>query len=120
MSNKKSLDVPGIIERAKQAIGITTDTELANLLGIKQNTVSSWRKRKNIDLLSIIAICQDVSADWLLYGIGSPELGTDTDRTARLINLMLRDMDEDRKRDLLKKIQIDQLLEKLLKERKAA
>lgn len=120
MSTKKSLDVQKIIERAKQVIGISTDTELANLLNIKQNTVSSWKRRGNIDLIPILALCADVSADWLLYGIGSPELGTEMDRTTRLINEMIRDMEEEQRREILKKIQVEKLLNNLLQERKAA
>jgi len=60
MSREKLQDVIKIIERAKLVLGVKTDTELANILEIKQPTVSSWRKRGNIDLISIIKRCDNV------------------------------------------------------------
>lgn len=50
------MDVRKVIERAKIALGVSTDTELAKLLGVKQNTISAWKTRGNIDLVSIIML----------------------------------------------------------------
>ena len=93
MSSKNSLDVNKIIERTRSALNIRTDAELAKVLNLRPNTIAMWKTRGYVDLHAILTICKHVSADWLIYGIGSPELGTDADRTTRLINLMLRDME---------------------------
>lgn len=120
MSREKSLDVQGIIDRAKQVLGISTDIELANLLGIKQNTVSSWKRRGNIDLVSIIKLCANVSTDWLIHGIGSAECGMETDRTTRMINTLLKDMDEEEKRSVLKNLEKDKFITEMMEKYKCA
>jgi hypothetical protein len=120
MSRKNSLNVGKIIERAKQYLKIRTDAELATALDLKPNAITMWKSRGSADIAAILTICESVSADWLLYGIGSPELGTEMDRTTRLINEMIRDMEEEQRRDILKKIQVEKLLNNLLQERKAA
>jgi len=113
MSKEKAFDVIGIIERAKKYLKIRTDTELATLLNIKQNTVSAWRKRGNIDLISVINLCANVSTDWLIYGKGSPEDGIDP--VTKKILTMLEGMDEEQKRDVLRYVKKEKLLEELLK-----
>jgi len=113
MSIKKLQDVIGIIERAKLVLGIKTDTELANILKINQSTVASWRRRGNIDLVAIINLCNNVSTDWLIYGKGSPEDAADP--ITKKILTMLEGMDEEQKRDVLRYVKKEKLLEELLK-----
>jgi len=40
--------IENIIERMKQATETKTDLELAAVLGIRSNTISTWRKRQSI------------------------------------------------------------------------
>lgn len=54
-----------ILDKLSKAIGVNTDTELANVLGVKQNTVSSWRSRGSIDFALIISKCDDIDLNWL-------------------------------------------------------
>jgi SOS-response transcriptional repressor LexA len=71
MATKKSRSAI-IIDRLKLALGITKNKELADILGISANTVSSWKSRDSIDLELIVAKCESVSVDWLLRGEGEP------------------------------------------------
>ncbi|MBF0556562.1 MAG: helix-turn-helix domain-containing protein [Nitrospirae bacterium] len=57
----------------KQLHGIKTDTELASVFNVRQNTVSAWRARKTIPYDQIVLMCErmSVSLSWLLTGKGS-------------------------------------------------
>lgn len=55
-----------IIERLKQHYGFQTNTQLANKLGVAQNTISGWIKRNSIDYDLIFSKCDDVDLNWLL------------------------------------------------------
>jgi uncharacterized protein YjcR len=46
MSSKNFLNVRQILERLKQALKIKTDTELAHILGVRPNTISTWKKKR--------------------------------------------------------------------------
>lgn len=60
-----------IINEIKSHLNYKTDTELADFLGVKQPTISTWRKRNTIDYELIIAKCNDIDANWLITGEGS-------------------------------------------------
>jgi phage repressor protein C with HTH and peptisase S24 domain len=72
MSSKKSHDVKKILERFKQALNIYTDSSLAEYLGIKPNTISTWRARNTIDFELLFSKCEDININWLLTGEGEP------------------------------------------------
>lgn len=59
-----------ILERVKQAHKLTTDTELAELLGVSQGALSNWKSRAsgNIDL--IFSKCESFNLNWLYRGTG--------------------------------------------------
>ena len=59
-----------IINEIKSHLNYKTDTELADFLGVKQPTISTWRKRNTIDYELIIAKCNDIDANWLITGEG--------------------------------------------------
>lgn len=65
---KETPDKNVIIQRLKQYYGLSTNTELANKLGVAQNTISGWIKRNSIDYDLIISKCEDVDFNWLLSG----------------------------------------------------
>ncbi|WP_319405132.1 helix-turn-helix domain-containing protein [uncultured Desulfosarcina sp.] len=62
-----------ILERIKIALNAKNDSEVAAVMGIKQQSVTSARKRGKIPPRWITKIAQerDISSDWLLFGIGS-------------------------------------------------
>lgn len=114
MSTRKTLDVIKIIKRAKITLGLKTDTELANLLDVSQSTIAAWKSRGNIDFVKIITICNNVSTDWLLHGTG--EMNPDAqnkDDIIEKITLMLKDMDMDQRRDVLKYAEKEELFKKM-------
>jgi hypothetical protein len=123
MSRKKLLGVVDIIKRAKIALGLKTDTQLAKLLDVKQSTIPAWKRRGNIDLAALVTLCNNVSADWLIHGIGEINpAAQDEDDITEKINMMLKDMDIDQRRDVLKYAEKEELFKKmkeLYKERAA-
>ena len=58
------MDKSLILNEIRKYLNIKTDTEFANFLGIKQNTLSSWKARNSIDYDLIISKC-----DYLLSKI---------------------------------------------------
>lgn len=65
------MDKSLILNEIRKYLNIKTDTEFANFLGIKQNTLSSWKARNSIDYDLIISKCDYLNANWLLTGEGS-------------------------------------------------
>ncbi len=64
------MDKSLIINRIKLHLGIKTDSEFAEFLGVKQPAISNWRRRNTIDYELIITKCNDINANWLLTGQG--------------------------------------------------
>jgi len=65
------MDKSLILNEIRKYLNSKTDTEFANFLGIKQNTLSSWKARNSIDYDLIISKCDYLNANWLLTGEGS-------------------------------------------------
>ena len=69
-----NLDVPGIIKRAKQALNLKRDSELAEFLGVSRATVTNWAARNSIDFrLLLDKLGNTVDYNWLLLGKRQPE-----------------------------------------------
>lgn len=64
------MDKSLIINDIKNHLSFKTDKEFAEFLGIKQNTLSTWRSRNMIDYDLIISKCDFIDANWLLTGKG--------------------------------------------------
>lgn len=64
------MDKSFIINQIKLHLGIKTDSGFAEFLGVKQPTISTWRKRNTIDYDLIITKCNNIDANWLLTGEG--------------------------------------------------
>lgn len=47
------------------------NTKFANLLGVSQQVVANWKKRGVLDYELILEKLPEVSAEWLMRGIGS-------------------------------------------------
>ncbi len=56
------------IKRLKSALKISRDIELAELLGIKQNTISGWKNRNSVDMQLIIKKFPDIDVNYLIKG----------------------------------------------------
>ncbi|HUH35109.1 MAG TPA: S24 family peptidase [Moheibacter sp.] len=77
------MDKSLILNEIKKHLKFKTDTELANFLGVKQNTISTWKARNTIDYDLIITKCDFINANWLLTGKG--EMLKDTQLKASAI-----------------------------------
>lgn len=66
-------DIYKILNRIKGWFDISTDAELADLLGVKQNTISSWRSRGSIPYKKIIAFCKKHDIDKNHFFEGDPK-----------------------------------------------
>lgn len=47
-----------ILKKLKKSLKISTDIELSEILNVKPNTISTWKKRNSLDYSCIISICQ--------------------------------------------------------------
>ncbi|MGE4291267.1 MAG: helix-turn-helix domain-containing protein [Desulfovibrio sp.] len=67
-------------ERIFEACGVRRDAELARLLNIRPQSIAAARKRKQIPFgwIETITDTFDVSADWLLFGIGGSTRKSDS------------------------------------------
>lgn len=59
-----------ILNEIKNHLNYKNDKDFALHLGIKQNTLSSWKARNTMDYDLIISKCDFIDANWLLTGKG--------------------------------------------------
>lgn len=63
MSSSKSRS--GIIlDRLRAVLGVATDTEMAQIIGVAQSTYAGWKARDTADLLRVISVCDSYKIDW--------------------------------------------------------
>ncbi|MDD3553245.1 MAG: helix-turn-helix transcriptional regulator [Deltaproteobacteria bacterium] len=117
--------MPDFKDRLKQCIREEPVAAFARRCGLPEATIRSYLNGKKpvYDKLVRIADAAGVSIDWLATGRGSMRPHTHPrtqpiDDIEEKILIMLNDMDEDKKRDVLKYIQEKKLLMELLEERK--
>lgn len=65
------------IERLKRIFNVKFDTGLSKALGLHQSTLSSWRLRGTLDLKLIYDRIENVSLDYIVYGVGSEFIETE-------------------------------------------
>ncbi|TSE08755.1 helix-turn-helix domain-containing protein [Aquimarina algiphila] len=63
MTKIKSQNAILILDRLKELLEIDSDFSLSEYLGVKANTISSWKKRNSLDYSLIIAKCEHESFD---------------------------------------------------------
>jgi transcriptional regulator with XRE-family HTH domain len=61
------------IKQALEARGVRKQHALASALKVHESAITRWKENGRMSLDSAIALCRelDVSADWLLLGLGS-------------------------------------------------
>lgn len=52
-----------VLQRLKDHLGIRTNVELSDILEIKPNTLSTWKKRNTLDYRRILAVCHTHKLD---------------------------------------------------------
>jgi hypothetical protein len=60
-----------IIERLRAYFQVNNDYQVAYKLGIKQNTISAWKRRNTVDHELLITKCANANLNWLFRGIGN-------------------------------------------------
>ena len=85
--SNKTKDATEILDRLALALGMTSDVELAEALGVGRSTVGVWKSRGTIPIRHFIDLAKRSSLDlnWLLLGEGERERrqdgrGTQPDR----------------------------------------
>jgi hypothetical protein len=108
----EAVNAAAVIERMKEAVECRSDAELAEFLGIRKTTVSSWRQRGSVPYAECVRIAYHThsSLDWLITGRekvdmydGLLEAGIDWELMAVVVFAMekrglLDDVDDDWKR----------------------
>ncbi|WPC10772.1 helix-turn-helix domain-containing protein [Riemerella anatipestifer] len=64
------IDKSLILKKIKEVYDFKSDTEFANFLGVKPQTISSWHSRNTFDTDLIYSKCVNINADFLLSGEG--------------------------------------------------
>lgn len=116
MSKENSQYAKEILDRVKFFLKLRTDTELASVLEIKSNTLSTWKKRGKVDLAALFSACEGANLNWLLYGTGTMRAGQLDPVTGRVV-AMLETMDKEQRRDVLRFTEKEQLICELQHER---
>ncbi len=57
-----------ILERLKTALGLTSDSQLADFLGVKRSKITQWRIYGTLDYNFIISKCPQVDLNYLFRG----------------------------------------------------
>jgi hypothetical protein len=72
MQENNSLNANLVLSKLKKLMKISTDIELSELLNVKPNTISTWKKRNSLDFSAIISICElyEIDLNEIFY---SPE-----------------------------------------------
>lgn len=63
MQENNAQNAKNIINKLKTHLKVDTDTKLSEILNIKPNTISSWKKRNTLDFSKIIDICIKLNID---------------------------------------------------------
>ncbi len=60
-----------ILDSIKDLKNIKTDKELADVLGVAQSTLTTWRQRKNVPYETLFQFCvsNDIDFVWLITGV---------------------------------------------------
>jgi hypothetical protein len=98
MQVKKIAPVKFIMDALKKHYGFKTYGLLADFLGVKQNTLSSWIARGSFDIDLVYRKCEGINFKWLETGEGEmflkpppPEPGlTDAAENERIVHDMLK------------------------------
>ncbi|MFI2743824.1 helix-turn-helix domain-containing protein [Zhouia sp. PK063] len=63
MQEKYSLNASVILNKVKKSLQMKTDSELAELLDVRSNTLSTWKKRNTVDFIKVLTLCDKFNLD---------------------------------------------------------
>ena len=58
MQEINSMSAILVLKKLKKALKISTDIQLSEILNVKPNTISTWKKRNSLDYKAIISLCE--------------------------------------------------------------
>lgn len=87
MQGNNSLDAKELIIKLKQLYNMSSDIQLCRKLGIKPNTLSTWKVRNSVDFKLIISKCDDLDFNYLFKGHLKNESSKDRKDLKRLNKL---------------------------------
>lgn len=64
----KTFSTSEILDRLRNALNQSNDTELANFLGVKKATLSNWRSRNSLDWPLLFSFCEQIDLNWIIFG----------------------------------------------------
>ena len=64
----KTFSTSEILDRLRNALNQSNDTELANFLGVKKATLSNWRSRNSLDWPLLFSFCEHIDLNWIIFG----------------------------------------------------
>lgn len=64
----KSSRIANYIERLKMYFGVKTARQVAERLGVSEQTISTWKSRGSIDYELIFSKCKDLDLNWFIRG----------------------------------------------------
>lgn len=64
----KTFPTSEILDRLRNALNQSNDTELANFLGVKKATLSNWRSRNSLDWPLLFSFCEHIDLNWIIFG----------------------------------------------------
>lgn len=76
MGARGKLDAEAVIERMKEAAGVSSDAALSRALGLSHGAVHHWRKKKKVPVEHVIELgnrCPGRPFQWLVAGEGHGE-----------------------------------------------
>ncbi|GEP50850.1 hypothetical protein FNO01nite_15220 [Flavobacterium noncentrifugens] len=73
MNKENPVDTNIVLRKLKISLNANTDIQLAELLNVKPNTISTWKKRNSLDFNAVISICHTHGIDLneLFYNDGN-------------------------------------------------
>jgi CI repressor-like protein len=72
MQENDSQYAKNTIKELKKSLNVKTDTQLSEILGIKPNTISSWKKRNTMDYAKVIDKCNELGIDLNALFLNNP------------------------------------------------
>lgn len=136
MQDKKITRAKIVLEALKRHYGYKTFSQLAEFLGVKQNTLSTWISRDSLDEDLVYRKCDGIRYEWLQTARGDMwakysvvgdnpllisdqrEISIHPDLVSKITKL-LSEMTVDQQRDVLKYAEEKKLLAELMEERRA-
>lgn len=87
MNEAHALNANAIIKKLKELLQVKTDIQLSEILNVKSNTISTWKKRNSLDFNSIIAVCSHRGIDLNdVFCENHPEASADKPLETLLVN----------------------------------